>query len=216
MVLEVFEPFFASYWNRKWPKNTVSYVVKKGERIVMTNFLKECVVDPAMMDVFRSFESMYPTYARVSTERLMWMIERFVIKTIHYKRDKNVWNQVEYWQTPTETWKKRTGDCEDGAILILALAHYMGIDAYRLKLCAGYVKLDKKGKLGGHAYIIFLRNDMTWTICDWCYWPKRQLIEHRMEHRYNPSYSEIWWTSNWQFSWAQQNVWLGFEGFEIR
>lgn len=202
---------FAKIWDNKWKKSRVDYPIKKGEKRKMTDFLKECVDDPILDPILILLDHERKVFGDDSNERVMHKIEQFVIKNIQYTSDRKAWDQVEYWQTPMETWTKRSGDCEDGAILMLALAYRLGIPAYRLKLCAGWVKLPgtKKGR-GGHAYLIFLRNNQTWTICDWCYWPKRSILRSRMEHRYNPNYQDIWWTSNWEYSWAQKDVKLGF------
>jgi hypothetical protein len=142
----------------------------------------------------------------------MYKIEYWVKKYITYLSDKKSWNQPEYWQIPKETLMKRTGDCEDGAILIYSLAIFYNIPLYRIKLCAGYVKNPKTKELCGHAYTIFLRNDMTWCICDWCYYPTNSKIFNRSQHKELIYYDKIWWTSNHENSWAQQNVTLNFEG----
>lgn len=198
---------FAKLWNSKWKTSRVDYPIKKGERRKMTDFLTECVNDPILDPILVQLDREKRVLGDASNERVMYKIEQFVISNIRYTTDRKTWDQVEYWQMPMETWSRRSGDCEDGAILILALAYRMGIPAYRLKLCAGWVKLGKERS--GHAYVIFLRNNQTWTICDWSYWPKRSLLRNRMEHRYNPNYQDIWWTSNWEYSWAQHDVKLG-------
>jgi len=45
---------------------------------------------------------------------------------IEYRSDFEVWNTVEYWQSPTTTLEKGTGDCEDFAILFSAFAQELG------------------------------------------------------------------------------------------
>ncbi len=86
----------------------------------------------------------------------------YVNKHIKYTSDSG-----EYWQFAYETWKRKKGDCEDGAILMANIMLMSGIPYWRIRLNAG----DVKG--GGHAYVTYLREkDDTWYVMDWCYWYK--------------------------------------------
>ena len=213
-LLKNFDHLFGMYWNRQWPRNTVSYMLKKGQRRDIVRFLKECVEDPVLDVIVLALDKRYRVLEETSMERLMWKIEQFVIKNIKYTSDKKQWNMVEYWQTPLETWTNGMGDCEDGAILILALAHKLGIPAWRIKLCAGWVVNPVDKSKGGHAYPIFLRNDMTWCVCDFSYYPTSYMLPLRIKHSDNKLYDEIWWTSNWRLSWAQNNTEIEFGGLQ--
>lgn len=97
-------------------------------------------------------------------------ILKYVIVNIKYAKDQTVWKTPEYWQNPTETWKLKTGDCEDGAILIYAIARYFNIPDYQLYITTG----DVVG--GGHCYLIFVddKNALEYPI-DYCYWPDKSL-----------------------------------------
>lgn len=53
------------------------------------------------------------------------------------------------WQTPAETLKKRSGDCEDFAILKYALMLAGGIAEHMLMLIVGHIK-----GTGDHAFLI--------------------------------------------------------------
>jgi hypothetical protein len=90
----------------------------------------------------------------------------YVNKNIVYKPDQVVWKVGEYWQTPAETWKLKTGDCEDGAVLIYCIAKWMNFPDEQIYIVAG----DVSG--GGHCYVVFrdIDNDALEYPIDWCYW----------------------------------------------
>jgi predicted transglutaminase-like cysteine proteinase len=128
-----------------------------------------------------------------------------VAGNIKYKSDDKNYKLAEFWQHPEVTLQKGTGDCEDGALLLISLMRCAGIPAYRCKLCAGWVK-TRTGR-GGHAYVIYLANDDNWYTLDWCYWPGDSVKNFRQEsHEKNKKYQQIWWTVNDEFSWAQKSV----------
>ena len=89
----------------------------------------------------------------------------FVNSKITYIGDSKKWKVEEKWQTAEQTWSLKTGDCEDGAILIYSIAHYYGIPDWQVYLVAG----DVKG--GGHCYVTYFntQNALEYPI-DWCYW----------------------------------------------
>ncbi len=100
-------------------------------------------------------------YDYVMTDILRW-----VNKNIVYTTDSKKWKLAEVWQTPEETLTSGTGDCEDGTILIAALAHYKGIPSNRWLINCGDVSL------GGHAYFIYRPTEypLNWCFMDWCYY----------------------------------------------
>ena len=51
--------------------------------------------------------------------------EYYIMKEIKYKSDvDNYWN-IEYWATPVETIERRSGDCEDIAVLTKSVLDYL-------------------------------------------------------------------------------------------
>jgi hypothetical protein len=144
----------------------------------------------------------------------MFRCEQYVKDKIKYVSDIKSWNEAEYWQIEQETMMKGTGDCEDMSILLYSLATKAGIPNWRIKLCAGNVMNPSNGKNVGHAYIIFLRNDMTWTVCDCCYYPTTFRLENRVQHKDNQYYRDIWFTCNSENAWAQHDVNVTFGGLK--
>jgi hypothetical protein len=88
----------------------------------------------------------------------------FVNSELTYVPDKTVWKTEEKWQTPTETWTMKTGDCEDGALLIYAILHYLDVPDYQVYIVAG----DVVG--GGHCYVTYMADSGLEYPLDWCYW----------------------------------------------
>ncbi|MCI0564511.1 MAG: transglutaminase-like cysteine peptidase [Nitrososphaera sp.] len=80
-------------------------------------------------------------------------IASFLHDNFTFKRDDDLFDQVDHWQTPYEFIMLRAGDCEDFALLAQTLLQRNGIDAHVLSLFGedGYahtvsVFRDEKGK----------------------------------------------------------------------
>jgi len=186
----------AYYWNNRWKHNKVIYKAQKNiKRDVRTYIFDYSYL---LEDISKRFKG--------SHDQKALQILKWVIRNIRYKGDKEVHNQREYWQNPEETLNRKTGDCEDGALLVKSLALVSGIPDYKIKICAGNVKG------GGHAYVIYLRErkknkeNSTWCILDWCYWPNYLPIARRKEHKDEENYYDIWWTFNKEFTFAQKKA----------
>jgi len=129
-------------------------------------------------------------------------------KVLTYSFDDEKYDAPDYWLFPFETAAAGFGDCEDGAILIAALAINAGIPSYRVKVACGYVT---DGKVeGGHAYCIYLASDDEWRIFDWCYWPdsttptlKKPLARTGGTGGY---YKDVWFTFNDEYAWSQKSL----------
>ena len=122
-------------------------------------------------------------------------ILRFVCSHITYKRDINVWKTPEYWQNAITTYNKRTGDCEDGAILIFILARLSGIPSERIRLLVGSVTG------GGHAMVEYTGLDLQDYIIDWCYYPDFTEISKRKPRQLVSYFKKAWFRVNDCFGW---------------
>jgi len=182
-------------WNNKWPKSNITYKAQ-GFNMDIRNMVldKSRILEP----VARRFTNKYDTRALD--------ILKHVASRITYVSDKVNYDTNEFWQSPEITYQKRSGDCEDGALLIASLLILSGIPSYRVKVCAGWVK-SGDGQ-GGHAYCIYLADDQEWYILDWCYWysesVKNFLIKPHKEQ--TDKYYDIWFTFNNEYSWSQKNL----------
>lgn len=194
---DIFRPYI---WDHKWLQSNVKYVTHYGKNKVD---VKSVFVDDYMVHSFTK-----ELVKRCTTnDQKAYMIWKWVKHNIKYKSDYKLHGVKEYWQTPHETYFNKTGDCEDGAILMVKMWRYAGIPAYQCKLAAGYVEVDYKPV--GHAYAIYLKEYTNkFIIMDWCYWAGKVPARWRFNksHADCPEYQEIWWTSNDKNSWAQHDI----------
>lgn len=130
----------------------------------------------------------------------------WVRNNIIYKSDSLIWKMDDYWQTAEETVTLKTGDCEDGAILLYVLGRLKGIPHNRLLLLAG----DVNG--GGHCWLGYKPSEMPLNLAfiDWCYWVDLRGINERDIyyikdndiHKYNADGTSV--NSDYY------NIWFGF------
>jgi len=114
-------------------------------------------------------------------DKLVVIALQEVQKFCMYLPDDVTWSMPEYWQTPEETLKSRTGDCEDGAILLYYLCRQLGVPSGRLWLWAGDVRNPyREGTFSGHCALFYVpdRFPLNMVCLDWCY-----EFDHRMIDR---------------------------------
>jgi len=181
----------ADYWSNKWSKERVIYNAQYGRPRDVRTFLFD-----------RSFilEDIIEGHKLIGKDddETMYRILLYVINNLKYTGDKETKGQVEFWQNPEDTVTLKKGDCEDGAILIKSLSLVAGVPDYKVKIAAGLVKG------GGHAYVIYLRDNNTWCILDWCYWPNRLHINKRKKFADESNYYDVWFSFNHEYSFASQ------------
>lgn len=179
------------YWNNKWKKSNITWRVRNFAPMDIRNLIlnKSHILEPEIKKL-----------KAINDDETMMNIFKYVIELIKYVADNG-----EYWKDPEVTFYEKTGDCEDGALLIISIARILGIPAYKIKLCAGFVDLNKQ--LTGHAYIIYLAEDNNWYPIDWCYYPQKSVLEFKkIKHSERKEYKEIWWTVNDQYGWSQKDT----------
>jgi hypothetical protein len=121
-----------------------------------------------------------PNYKNRSRDKriiaiLRWMTDK---ENIKYMQDFARWSVTEKWQSVFDTLRLKSGDCEDGAILIFAWARYIGIPSSHIKLWCGKVKTPTS--TGGHACIEYKSDvDGKWYKIDWCFYPDTAYIKDR-------------------------------------
>ncbi|MDP2121217.1 MAG: transglutaminase-like cysteine peptidase, partial [Hoeflea sp.] len=67
------------------------------------------------------------TLAGASADQQLAHVSRTVNRLIAYRTDEDMHGQLDHWSTPNETLKRGAGDCEDYAILKMALLSSIGI-----------------------------------------------------------------------------------------
>lgn len=120
--------------------------------------------------------------------------------TLTYVGDQKEWDTPEYWQTYSETFRKRTGDCEDGAIFMYVMARAAGVPSNRLLLMCG----DVTG--GGHCWLAYRpeRDPLNFRFMDWCWYATSQRMYSRPSFAIvgniisgaDKSYIKLWWCFN--------------------
>ncbi len=188
------------FWNDKWPKAKITY---KAQGNIIRD-VRNLVCDKSFV-----LNKTVLKWKVLTAEEIAYECERYVINNVTYKGDFDVHKKAEFWQHPENTFGMGTGDCEDGALLIASLMLIAGVPSYRLKICAGFVQNpSNSNEVIGHAYCIFLRDDETWCVLDWCYYADNRKVVDRNEHKDLPKYKEIWFTFNSRYTWAQTDVML--------
>lgn len=132
---------------------------------------------------------------------IMTDVLRLVHSLVTYTPDSKIYKTPEKWQTPKETLTLKTGDCEDGAILIYCMARHLGVPSNRLLLFAG----DVAG--GGHCWCGYRATEypLNWAFMDWCYWydsstpgarPKYYIKDNIIYDDVLNRYLKIWFAFN--------------------
>jgi transglutaminase-like putative cysteine protease len=111
---------------------------------------------------------------------------RWVKNNIEYAYDTEVWNRVDYWQFPEETLELRTGDCEDKAILLMAIIIHQGLGDPLLILGAN-------SRYEAHAWVEV--GDGAWDPTNY---PER--VDAKQERAE--------WERVWQYTWGQVENWI--------
>jgi predicted transglutaminase-like cysteine proteinase len=145
----------------------------------------------------------------------VWKVQRLVCSTIRYASDKERFNAMEYWQFPHETLHLKTGDCEDGGILMATAMLVLGVPSFRVRVVAGKVKTGQpQAPTGGHAYISYLReSDNNWVPIDWCYLPDPDIpVPEKKIIKGRPEYKQVMFSFNDKYSWAHKE----FEVIDIK
>lgn len=181
------------YYNNKYPKVNLTY-----SRTDKYNTFKIDVRQFLNKNNF-FLPELKGTDDKKALKGLKWIIEN-----IAYNSDYKQYKQNEYWAFGYETFKRRQGDCEDGAILLYDILSKNKIPIWKLRVNAGWVKNPYTGKRGGHAYLTyFYEKENRWIILDWCYFPNLKPIKDRIEYKQNKIYKDVWFSFNEKYSWSK-------------
>lgn len=134
--------------------------------------------------------------------------QQWVCNRLKYVGDER-FRVPEYFMFPGETLDLKTGDCEDGALLIasLALNAIPAEDSWRVRVAAGFVLAGKGASEGGHAYCVYCRQaDNEWVAMDWCYDADPKVPTARKPIIKNvPQYRAVWFSFNHEHSWSHMD-----------
>lgn len=122
--------------------------------------------------------SIYPSSIKTPTDLGNWMS-----KTLSYQAEKD---GEDYWQTPEETVKKKTADCEDFGILAKYVLTDLGYKPYLIILVN---RLTNKG----HAICVFRDKEGNWGIFDNTYYNQTYYKSlKKIFKTYYPQYNEFY------------------------
>lgn len=125
----------------------------------------------------------------------MLNIQRWIKQYIRYMNDFDKHKTLEYWQNARETYETRSGDCEDGAVLMFALARKARISPAKLRLVAGEVFYN--GKIQGHCWVEYFSDaQLKWHVIDWCWLPDMRTFDKKATIEEATSYQKRWWKVN--------------------
>lgn len=184
------------YWNTKYPAaEDLLYECRYIQLHDGTR--KNCAVDPRIF--FQPYAGALTSLAnsivmnanaKTNDEKALAILI-WVQTNIEYKTDMVVEGIDEYWQFWYETLLLRSGDCEDGHILIANLLLAAGIPYWRVWLTAGWVK-D-----GGHCYCDYIReSDDEPVVMDWCYEKSQLPVAARPQRKDMLDYLQNWFSWN--------------------
>lgn len=201
------------FWNNKWKKEVVLYngrTLRLGQTLIkndVKNFIT--VNDNLLQKVVEQYGLKRSTYNETAHA-----CQKFVVEYMDYISDTKTSNSAEFWQFPFESLASKTGDCEDGAILMASLMINAGIPSWRVKVCAGYVRPEPTAPQGGHAYCIYLAdrkdNSLEWEIHDWCYYEDSEIPTGEKplakDGGYKQTYGKLWFSFNNEYSWSAEEI----------
>jgi len=159
----------------------VSYIIdsKFRKSVYLTNWVRNCVNEALNDEEFINIAT--SINKGDSDDETMLNCLKWVINSINYIGDYKAWSYEEKWQSPLETLYSRRGDCEDGSILIYAIARAKGVSADKMFLWCGEVRSTPVAPLGGHCSFLYkpLEYPLNFVWLDWCYYPNLQPVFNR-------------------------------------
>jgi len=200
------------YWNNYWRKTNILYTARPGWNQNISEILNMVPIEEAVK-IENYFKGYHLKEFAKSDHRKAVFALRWCINNFRYIGDYKKLKKYEFWQYAHETYKDRTGDCEDGAVFMYHILRLMGVPAWKLRLVAQDVQY--KGSVVGHCFLSMLvrgngRWSYDWYVLDWCYYPRASLMNFKNQtvretQMYNPSSRPIWWSFNEEYEWAQKS-----------
>lgn len=194
-----------TFWNNKYPKQEIIYagrgIRNYNNRIPIDVRRMVWPDDYILKSIIKSNNLQKSTF-----DESAHACQQFVVRLLRYVGDKESAGLEECWQFPNETVAIKTGDCEDGAILMASLILNCGVPSWRIRVTAGLVQSAPTAPKGGHAYVTYCREtDNNWVVLDWCYYQdSRTPIKSKPIANTVSIYKDIWFSFNNEFSWSHK------------
>lgn len=184
------------YYNNKYPKKDVTYAgrfvpnTKNNISIDVRDFFH--AYDSEVMKIVKGLK-----ISRLSDDEKVLKCLLWVVDNIKYVSDTKK-GRKDYWQFCFETLHYRTGDCEDGSVLLANLMLQAGVPYWKIRISVGEVKG------GAHGYVNYycqLKNK--WVILDWCYDINRGKISQRKDYKDEQNYFKVWFSWNLKYAFTK-------------
>ena len=210
-----------TYWNNYWKKTNVIYPARPEWYQNISEILN--MSDLPEQSIMRRYFLVHHKIAfNYSDDAKMAFAFKWCTDNLRYIGDYEKLKKYEFWQHAYETFIERTGDCEDGAILMYHIARMLGVPSWKIRLVAQDVIF--KGRIVGHCFLSYLARGYMkwgydWYALDWCYFPSRSISNFKNKTvretvMYNPSSRPVWWAFNEDGEYAQKSWWLPFKRYK--
>lgn len=197
-----------AYWHAKHPVKNIVYRGRPlpgggSYEMDVRNFLwpQDCVLQKIVAQA---------GLLNATIDATAWACQKFVVDNIKYVADKKALKADEYWLFAPETWVRRRGDCEDGAILIASLLlNTLPPQAYwRVRLVAGWVQDKPDTRSYGHCYVAYCRTtDNEWVTLDWCFYQDSNVLVHNKPLLKNRGqYGDAWFSTTCDFAYSHEAI----------
>lgn len=206
------ESLVKAWWDSQWKKNKAAWNFGKKGRQDVRECLQFSPEDREAVKVLLARIQKTHDLSKLGDDmkarRIMIEVLRLYPQPKSYRYDSDKHKVPEYWQSPAETIKDGTGDCDDWGILLYALLREAGIPAYRLKAVVTMVRYKGKDQ-GLHFNLIYLaREDYEWYTMEGTWFPESawQRFLHIPRSLSGDLYGGIRFTFNEEHAWAQEDL----------
>jgi hypothetical protein len=191
-IIDSYKPnSLEEYYNNKYPKVNLTYLRKEIDgdyQVDLREFINKYNYS---LPIFTG------TNDEIVQQALVW-----VIINIKYVSDFTSYVYPEYWAYDYQTFKRRVGDCEDGAILLYNILLKNNVPYWKIRLSAGWVN-SINGK-EGHCYVTYYCEETDkWVVLDWCYWPNMAKINERKDYKGETNYIDVWFSWNMKYCYSK-------------
>src|SRR3990167_7268920 len=131
-----------NYWNNKWKKSVIIYNARNNLRYDVREFISYPNV------ILSALRKEIKIYDNDSNDKIALKVLNWILDNYTYKSDEG-----EYWSFPTDTFYSKNDDCEGFTNLYVSILRNLGIPAYRIKNCCGFVLDPKTNQRYGHCVL---------------------------------------------------------------
>lgn len=211
MFKTICDKYLEASWNNNWPKANIMFVTETGMPAQNVRTKLNCISKTVEEKI--KAKALAITSCTQENDEKVFLLFNWVYQNIKYVQDSQSHLKVDFWQTPDETWSRKTGDCEDHTLLLMKMTELAGVPVWRMKACCGYIAFNDKKF--GHCYPIYLREEYNeWALLDTTFYTRLCVddwsngLRHLESAAQKASYNEIWFCFNRDYGFAQKDILL--------